>query len=144
MSAGTDGPHASSDSSSLSSEVNAYLTMAESIATPAYLCAAGDDYRPGYFSEISLDANGITLEQINHMNSRSLNHKTDYSLRNLEFFIPLDDSPEQNKRPGIDTEYIGKMRVDFSDRSSENNRKCGDKIMEKLEEERAKFSMRGK
>ena len=71
----------------LSEDVNQYLKIAESIAKQAYLCASGDDYSPGYFGTVVLTSDGILLEQINHMNSRSLAHKADYSLRDLTFFI---------------------------------------------------------
>jgi hypothetical protein len=112
--------------------------MAESIAEQAYQCTSGDDYGPGYFSKIKLTSNGITLEQINHMNSKSLAHKQDYSLRDLEFFIPYG-----SQKPGkllFEEEYIGTMRIRFSDRSSANNRNCGDRIRQQIDAERVKFN----
>jgi hypothetical protein len=120
-------------------ELNAYLTIAESIATSAYLCTAGDDYRPGYFSEITVKSEGIMLNQINYMNSRSLDHKKNYSLRDLKIFIPLKPLPEHRSRQ-MDEYYIGTMRIHFSDRSSQNNRTCGDRILEKIEEEKLRFA----
>jgi hypothetical protein len=120
------------------SEMNRYLAVAESIAGCTYLCAAGDDYRPGYFSEITVDNEGVTLRQINHMNAKSLDHRNDYSLRDLEFFIPFNEVTDQS-RLKFGEETIGKMRVSFSDRSSDNNRKCGDRVEEKIAEERLQF-----
>ena len=118
--------------------LDSYLTIAESIASAAYLCTAGDDYRPGYFSEIIVQSEGITLRQTNHMNSRSLDHKQNYSLRDLQFFIPSKQSVRQ--RPLTMNEvYIGTMRISFSDRSSQNNKMCGDRILEKIGEEKARF-----
>jgi hypothetical protein len=119
--------------------LNTYLTIAESIATCAYLCTAGDDYRPGYFSEITVEAEGITLSQVNRMNSRSLDHKQNYALRDLKIFIPLKPLPEHNSRLQLDEHSIGSMRIHFSDLSSPNNRKCGDRILGKIEEERVRF-----
>jgi hypothetical protein len=122
-----------------SETVASYLVMADSIARCAYLCTAGDDYRPGYFSEITVNAEGITLQQINHMNSRSLDHKSNYSLRDLEFFIPLKQSSVE-KPLAIMEDHIGIMRIAFSDRSSQNNSMCGDRIQEKIDEEKLLFS----
>ena len=59
------------------------MQTADSIAALTENCARGDDYRPGNFSKISVASNRIRLEQINHMNSKSLAHKNNYSLRNL-------------------------------------------------------------
>ena len=115
-----------------------YLSIAESIASLAYLSAAGDDYHPGYFSEIIIEHDRVTLKQVNHMNSRSLDHKQNYSLRDLEFFIPL----QPFATPGplhMDEVYIGDMRIHFSDRSSANNRTCGDEIQRKIEHEKLNF-----
>lgn len=119
--------------------VNTYLTIAESIAGVSYLCSTGDDYRPGYFSEITVQPEHIVLRQSNHMNSRSLDHKQNYSLRDLEFFIPLVQATRQAPRIRLDEEFIGDMRIQFSDRSSQNNKACGDRIREKIEEARATF-----
>lgn len=117
-------------------EIDSYLSIAERIAQQAHYCAAGDNYHPGYFSEISLQQVGITLQQINHMNSRSLAHKKDYSLRNLEFFIPFQSD---GQKISFQDQFIGVMRIRFSDRSSENNKKYGDRIRVKIEEEKQAF-----
>ncbi len=120
----------------LSDQVHLYLTIAESVARQAYLCASGDDYSPGYFSTVTLNADGILLEQINHKNSRSLAHKQDYSLRDLTFFIPYGSHKPDRL---YNEEYIGRMRILFSDRSSANNKDCGNKIREQINAERMKF-----
>lgn len=121
-------------------DLDKYLTIAESIASPAYLCCAGDDYWPGYFSKINIDTERITLQQVNHMNSRSVAHKNNYSLRELEFEVPLHTpSAAQRTSVGGEEYHIGAMRVCFSDRSSQSNKTCGDKIREKIVEEKQKF-----
>ncbi len=122
----------------LSEGVSIYLKIAESIAKQAYLCTSGDDYSPGYFSKIVLNAEGVLLEQINYKNSRSLAHKEDYSLRDLTFFIPYD--LQKLGKAGFEDEYIGAMRISFSDRSSANNRNCGDKIRLQIDAERMNFN----
>lgn len=120
-------------------EIQRHLRIAESIASTAYVCTSGDDYRPGFFSEMIIQNDGIVLRQINHMNSRSLDHKKDYSLRELEIFIPLQQStvPVVEK---MNEQYIGMMRIHFSDRSSQNNKQCGDRIRQKIDEEKKKLS----
>jgi len=114
-----------------------YLTIANTIAGTAVNCAHGDHYYPGNFSKITVTDTFIKLSQVNHMNSRSLDHKTDYSLRDLEFTIPLTSV-------AFETSYgdtkIGDMVIHFSDRSSSNNRKCGDAVSEKIESERARYT----
>jgi len=122
-----------------SKEVIHYLTIADAIAKQAYLCSSGDDYRPGYFSEIILEENRIVLRQINRHNSRSVDHKQDYHLRDLEFFIPLNDVAE---KLSFQDEQIGAMRIHFSDGSSKNNKQCGDRIQKKINEERLRFDNR--
>ncbi len=118
--------------------IRRYVAVADAIAQKGYLCSSGDGYRPGYYSEIRLQENSIVLRQINHWNSKSLNHKTDYHLRDLEFFIPLH--PIECKA-GIHEYKIGKMIIDFSDRSSKNNKPCGDQILQKITEEKLQFEM---
>jgi hypothetical protein len=122
--------------------VERYLIIAESIARCAQHCAVGDNYRPGYFSDMIVTPEGITLQQINHMNARSLDHKKNYSLRNLEFFIPLKQT-SPGTRSLLPDDHIGVMRISFSDRSSQNNRACGEKILEKIAEEKSAFLFQG-
>ena len=106
------------------------MQTADSVAALARNCTRGDDYRPGNFSKISVDSNRIRLEQINHMNAKSLAHKNDYSLRKLVFTIPLETNPANEG--SLQKYQIGIMTAEFSDRSSENNRRCGDKIVGEL------------
>jgi hypothetical protein len=118
-------------------EIVYYIAIADKIAKKGYSCSSGDNYKPGYFSEIIIEENRIILKQINHWNSRSIFHKDDYHLRDLEFFIPLcADSKQESTNHDF---QIGQMRIRFSDRSSENNRHCGNAIMEKIMEEKALF-----
>lgn len=119
-----------------SEETMRYLSIADEIAAAAYNCTSGDDYYPGYFSEIQRSDGMLKLSQVNHMNSRSLQHKNNYSLRKLEFFIPLSEHTEE--KPFYDYE-IGKMKLYFKDSSSANNKKCGDAIVAKIEEALANY-----
>ncbi len=113
-----------------SKEVTDYLSQADEIAAIAVNYASGDSYRPGAFSEIEIEEDGIRLSQINHMNAKSLSHKENYSLRELEFFIPFEKGQEIKRRW---QEYrLGEMRIQFSDRSSKNNKPCGDEIEKKI------------
>ncbi|MEJ0031007.1 MAG: hypothetical protein WDO15_11800 [Bacteroidota bacterium] len=66
-----------------------------------------------------LGPNHIELQQVNYMNARSLDHKDDYSLRSLVFRISLDGNQ--------------KMITEFTDRSSQNNRECGERIKTALD-----------
>lgn len=123
-----------------SNEVYNYLRIAESIASTVYNCTAGDDYRPGYFSEIYLEGDSIFLRQNNHLNSKSLDHKNNYSLRNLQFIISLDDSGPLENGLAFEAAFIGKMKIDFSDNSSAQNKQCGARIWKRIEEEKAEFN----
>ncbi len=114
-----------------------YLSIADAIARQGYQCSSGDDYRPGYYSEIMIGETQLTLKQINRYNSRSLDHHTDYHLRELEFHIPL--SPGEMKF-GFEEEAIGEMKVRFTDRSSPNNTTCGDRIRAQIEVEKQRFA----
>jgi len=95
------------------------LETADDIANLAFNCTTGDDYRPGNFSRVLLTNKYIELQQINYMNSRSLDHKSNYSLRSLVFRISLSETV--------------KMNTEFRDHSSENNRQCGDRIKAALD-----------
>lgn len=121
-----------------SQEVLRYLDIADEIAKKGYLCSAGDDYRPGYFSEIIVRDKSIVLRQVNHWNSRSIDHKNDYHMRDLEFLIPLH--PTEEKKSSIHyNDQIGEMLIHFSDRSSKNNKHCGDAIQEEILGEKSGF-----
>lgn len=95
------------------------LMKADSIANLVLNCASGDDYWPGNFSEVIYGSKYIELRQVNYMNAKSLDHRKDYSLRSLVFHVPMS----------ADT----KMTWEFTDRSSENNRRCGDSIKAALD-----------
>ncbi|HSY62927.1 MAG TPA: hypothetical protein VK796_13675 [Cytophaga sp.] len=122
-------------------EVLAYLQSADEIAKQAYQCAPGDNYYPGYFSEISIEEDQIMLKQVNRWNARSLNHKKDYHMRDLELYIPLTSDAIQK---AFAEEQIGRMRIHFSDHSTPNNKACGDKIAEQIKIERQKYVSEGK
>ena len=111
-------------------EVMNCVKIADEIAQQAYQCNAGDNYYPGYFSEILLNAKGISLSQVNKWNSRSIDHKHDYTMRELHFFIPYNHY--QLSHPSRGEDFIRNMSVSFSDASSQNNRQCGDLIRDKI------------
>ncbi|MBL0740448.1 hypothetical protein [Chryseolinea lacunae] len=127
----------SAKQSTYSESVTRYLTIADTIAKQAHHCNAGDDYRPGYFSEIVVEEDRVVLKQINHWNSRSIDHRNDYTLRDLEFDIPITGVA---KAPSFQDETIGDMLVYFFDRSSENNKGCGNKIKEQIEAAKREFT----
>jgi hypothetical protein len=116
-----------------------YLTIADSIASVAKNCTAGDSYEPGYFSKITVTDERIILTQNNSMNARSLDHKNNYSLRALQFSIPL--TTRQDTARFFD-DQIGDMLITFSDRSSANNRKYGDAIADQIQKEKMAFEAR--
>ena len=58
--------------------------------------------------------------------------KYNYCLRNLVFTIPLQSDPKKYEKD-FQKYQVGIMIVEFSDRSSENNRTCGEKVIAALE-----------
>jgi len=114
-----------------------YLEIADEIAKEGYLCSTGDNYNPGFFSKIVINDDGIVLEQINRMNAKSIDHKQDYHMRDLEIFIPLST---QGEHLSLENYKIGQMLITFDDRSSKNNKACGDRILEKIIEKQAQFT----
>jgi hypothetical protein len=118
-------------------DIQQYLSIADEIAKEGYLRSTGDDYRPGYYSESIVETDKIILKQVNHWNSRSIDHKNDYHLRDLSFIIPLNDEVILPSR--FNEQKIGNMRIDFSDRSSVNNKSVGEAIQNKIEAEKLKF-----
>lgn len=122
-----------------SKTITNYLLIADRIAVESTNCTSGDNYSPGNFSEISIDDSFIILSQLNYMNSRSLDHKNDYSLRKLEFILPLSN---KIKTPHYFGQQIGEMLIEFSDSSSENNKSCGKRIEEKITQEKLSFEQK--
>lgn len=114
------------------------LAIADTIAGVAVNCARGDDYSPGCYSSMEITDEKIVLSQINRMNAKSLDHKNDYSLRDLEFTIPL--APLTAVASRFDAYQVGPMLVYFSDHSSPNNRTCGDRIKEQIMHAKAAYS----
>lgn len=119
-----------------SPEITAYLNIADEIAGKAYLCSSSDDYAPGYYSEITIQEDLITLDQINLHNSRSSAHKSDYMLRKLRFEIPMTRHAVLST---FNDYKIGNMRILFSDSSSENNKDCGKMILAEILRQKAAF-----
>jgi hypothetical protein len=124
-----------------SERISNYLKIADSIANRAVNCATGDDYSPGNFSRLFIDDENIVLSQVNYMNSRSRDHRDDYSLRKLEFTIPL----RTIEQPVARGDYqLGEMLIDYSDGSSKNNKACGNAIVEQITVELEKEKLRNK
>lgn len=123
------------NTNSVDDRVIKYLSAADKIAENAINCSSGDNYQPGAFSKIQLNDNCIILQQTNHMNAKSLDHKNDYSLRDLQFTIPLNGSKLITAQ--YDDQFIGDMAVNFSDRSSQNNKRCGDAIQNAIDHEKS-------
>lgn len=117
-------------------EVLEYIRIADAIAKQAYQCSSGDNYYPGYFSEMIIQETQIVLKQINRWNARSIDHKNDYHMRDLEFYIPLTAAAIEQS---FVDDYIGRMQIVFSDRSTQNNKSCGDKIAEQMQVEKIQF-----
>ena len=122
-----------------SKEIIDYLRIADRIANAGHLCSAGDDYSPGFFSKIIASDTALILKQINRHNSRSIDHKQDYHMRELEIIIPTNGNFDKRRHGSY---YIGNMIVDFSDQSSPKNKTCGDRILKKIAEEKAAFDSR--
>lgn len=112
-----------------SDEVKRSVEEADRIAALCLNSTWGDDYHPGNFSKITLFDDRIELEQVNKMNAKSLDHKNNYSLRSLEFTIPLSKSLTFS----LAQYKIGDMLVEFTDHSSENNLQYGMRVSEELE-----------
>ncbi len=121
-----------------SDEVQNYLSIADRISKNAVNMNTGDDYWPGNYSKVKYAKNTIVLEQINHMNSRSLNHKEDYCLRDLIFRIDLQNVITSESQ--FEAYQIGNMQILFSDRSSKNNRQAGDFILEQIKTEQQQMT----
>ena len=117
----------------LSRDILNSLAIADRIAQKAINQYAGDDYRPAYYSQIECSGTQLILSQINHMNSLSLSHKENYSLRNLTFTIPLNGKADSEML--YNTDRIGIMDINFSDHSSANNRSAGDAVKNQIAEE---------
>jgi hypothetical protein len=119
-------------------KVTAYLNMADKIAAVGESCSAGDNYHPGAFSEIKIQEEGILLSQINLLNSRSIDHKDNYHMRKLHFYIPFSRDRAFRKTMEMN-DQIGDMYVVFSDRSSPKNKECGQKIVEQILQQKEDF-----
>lgn len=107
-----------------------YLEMADRIASP------GNDINatPSSYGSVIITSEFIKFEQINHMNSTSLDHKDSYSLRDLYFIIPLKGTSKRRHDLKIGSYYLGEMEVFFQDGSAKTQRATGDQIMIQLRE----------
>ncbi len=117
-------------------EVTCYVNIADEIAKVAVNYSIGDNYYPGYYSEILISDTSITLSQINLHNSRSIDHKSDYHMRKLIMTIPLTKNAAT---PFLPDYNIGDLQIKLSDNSSTNNKTCGKAILECIQNRIAGF-----
>jgi hypothetical protein len=115
----------------LTDEQITYLEIADRIA------AVGDDIStyPSFYNTFTLTADFIKLAQINDRNSRSIDHKDSYFMRDLYFTISLKQKAKKQNAPKVDCYFIGEMEVLFQDSSAKSQRETGDRIMLQLKEE---------
>ena len=108
-----------------------YLEIADRIA------AVGDDVfaDPSFYSLVTLTADFVKLEQVNQQNSRSIDHKDSYFLRDLSFLISIKGKNETLKSSKMNLYFIGDMEIRFEDSSAASRRATGDKIRLQLQEE---------
>lgn len=124
-----------------SKEIENYLEIADRIA------AKGNDIsaRPSDFGRIILRSDYIKLSQNNHWNSRSLDHKDSYFMRDLSFKIkfadPSKEHPKKDKNIiAIGQYFIGFMEINFNDGSAKSQQGTGDEILAQLKKEVQSFS----
>lgn len=115
----------------LTDEQITYLEIADRIA------AVGDDIftYPSFYNTFTLTADFIKLAQINDRNSRSIDHKDSYFMRDLYFTISLKQEAKKQNAPKVDCYFIGAMEVLLQDSSAKFQRETGNKIMLQLKEE---------
>ena len=124
--------HSNPDSDfKLTAKQTEYLALADRIA------ALGNDINatPSHYGSVTITSDFIQLTQINRRNSRSLDHKDSYCMRDLYFVIPLKKNNEAKEKLKIGSYYLGEMEVYFQDVSAKTQRTTGDKIMAQLKEE---------
>jgi len=116
----------------LSEQQSQYFEIADRIASLANDINA----TPTCYGAVIITSESIKLEQINRWNSKSLDHKDSYFMRDLYFVIPLikNDTKEKTHH-SFGSYYIGTMEVFFQDGSAKKQRTIGDKIMMQLEKE---------
>lgn len=107
-----------------------YLEIADRIAM-----VGNDIYTyPSFYNSFILTDHFIKLVHINDRNSRSIDHKDNYFLRDLYFFIPLNDNTIK-KDTYIDSYFIGAMEVLFQDNSTKPQKATGNQIILQIKEE---------
>jgi hypothetical protein len=109
-----------------------YLQIADRIRTL--------DHHRGVRENVTITSTFIKLNQTNHWNARSLDHKDSYLLRNLDFIVPLKRNINKKEDPReVGSKYIGDIEVIFNDRSAKSRRSTGDKIKIQIENEIKKY-----
>lgn len=122
----------------LSSDQILYLQIADRIASKGNDISA----RPSDYGRLLLSSKWIKLTQSNHWNSKSLDHKDSYYMRDLSILIPLEKVAESDPNPiSIDLYQIGAMQVHFVDGSAKSSRGTGDEILAQIKKEMEDFKM---
>ncbi len=119
------------DTFKLSTKQTQHLEIADRIA------ALGNDLgaTPSDYESVIITSTFIKLKQSNSKNSKSLDHKDSYFLRDLYFIVPLNESINKKEHSLIKAYYIGDMKVFFYDGSAKSQKITGDKIKAQLENE---------
>jgi hypothetical protein len=109
-----------------------YLEIADRIAM-----IGNDIYTyPSFYNSLILTDDFIKLVHINDRNSRSIDHKDNYFLRDLYFTIPLKEKGiKKSNGFDLDNYFIGHMKISFQDHSVKSLRATGDQIMLQIKEE---------
>lgn len=115
----------------LNNEQINYLDIADRIAS----LGNDIDAEPSDYASIIITEDCIRLSQSNHRNSRSLDHKKTYLMRDLVFTIPLKNKDTQENKSQYGKYYLGEMEIYFKDASAEIQKETGDNILKQIKEE---------
>lgn len=80
--------------------------------------------------KLILTPQAVKIEYANRRNSRSINHKDNYHMLDVNFWI----APKIDKTSFQDVLLNQAMKVQLSDGSSKNNQACGNRMQQKIEE----------
>ncbi len=124
------------DSFKLSQDFKNYLEIADRIAEKGNDISA----HPTNFGRIILRKDHVKLLQNNHRNSRSLDHKDSYFMRDLSFKIHYQKQVKKKLDPiAMGRYFIGEMEVIFYDGSAKSQREAGNRIQKQIDEEIENF-----
>lgn len=107
-----------------------YLQIADRIAS------VGNDIfaAPSDFGSVVITSSFIKLNQINRKNSRSIDHKDSYFLRDLHFILPLKENSIDKEGPQVvGSHFVGELQIIFNDGSAKSRKSTGDQIRTQIE-----------